>query len=107
MKEIYPSGIKGGSALQSGMKRLLAAVLAMMMLFSVTALAQEDEELTEEDLFAQWDAEADETEDVLLEEGGEVSTTLTEEERAALEAADAAEQVTIDGSQLEDRKSVV
>jgi len=101
MKEIYPSGIKGGSALQSGMKRLLAAVLAMMMLFSVTALAQEDEELTEEDLFAQWDAEADETEDVLLEEGGEVSTTLTEEERAALEAADAAEQVTIDGSQLE------
>ena len=56
--------------MRTGMKRLFAAFAAGMLLFS-TAFAQEDQELTEEDLCAQWDLEADETENVVLDENGE------------------------------------
>ena len=59
--------------MRTGMKRLFAAFAAGMLLFS-TAFAQEDQELTEEDLFAQWDLEADETENVVLDENGEAVT---------------------------------
>ena len=57
--------------MRTGMKRLFAAFAAGMLLFS-TAFAQEDQELTEEDLFAQWDLEADETENVVLDENGAI-----------------------------------
>ena len=93
------------------MKRLLAALMALMMLFTAFAFAEEDQEVNEDDLFAEWDMEADETEDVLLDDASagdgtdepdDLNAVLSEEEKAALEALDNAEGgVTIDNSQLE------
>ena len=70
--------------MRTGMKRLFAAFAAGMLLFS-TAFAQEDQELTEEDLFAQWDLEADETENVMLDENGEEHQVLSDAELAELD----------------------
>ena len=70
--------------MRTGMKRLFAAFAAGMLLFS-TAFAQEDQELTEEDLFAQWDLEADETENVVLDENGEEHQVLSDAELAELD----------------------
>ena len=97
--------------MRRSMKRLLAALMALMMLFTAFAFAEEDQEVNEDDLFAEWDMEADETEDVLLDDASasdgtdepdDLNTVLSEEEKAALEALDNAEGgVTIDNSQLE------
>ncbi len=97
--------------MRRSMKRLLAALMALMMLFTAFAFAEEDQEVNEDDLFAEWDMEADETEDVSLDDASDsdgtdepddLNTVLSEEEKAALEALDNAEGgVTIDNSQLE------
>lgn len=97
--------------MRRSMKRLLAALMALMMLFTAFAFAEEDQEVNEDDLFAEWDMEADETEDVLLDDASagdgtdepdDLNAVLSEEEKAALEALDNAEGgVTIDNSQLE------
>lgn len=97
--------------MRRSMKRLLAALMALMMLFTAFAFAEEDQEVNEDELFAEWDMEADETEDVLLDDASvsdgtdepdDLNTVLSEEEKAALEALDNAEGgVTIDNSQLE------
>ena len=71
-----------------------------MLLFS-TAFAQEDQELTEEDLFAQWDLEADETENVVLDENGEEHQVLSDAELAELDTLEGMGEVVIDESQLE------
>ena len=90
--------------MRKGMKQVLAALLALTMLFgAVGAFAEEDTEISSDELFNQMDEEADQTEDVSLDEPMDTDTDeLTEEERAALEALDSAEGgVTIDNSQLE------
>ena len=90
--------------MRKGMKHVLAALLALTMLFGVVgAFAEEDTEISSDELFNQMDEEADQTEDVLLDEDmGTDTDELTEEEKAALEALDSAEGgVTIDNSQLE------
>ena len=86
--------------MRTGMKRLFAAFAAGMLLFS-TAFAQEDQELTEEDLFAQWDLEADETENVVLDENGEEHQVLSDAELAELDTLEDMGEVVIDESQLE------
>ena len=86
--------------MRTGMKRLFAAFAAGMLLFS-TAFAQEDQELTEEDLFAQWDLEADETENVMLDENGEEHQVLSDAELAELDTLEDMGEVVIDESQLE------
>lgn len=86
--------------MRNGMKRLFAAIAAGMLLFSV-AFAQEDEEITEEDLFAQWDLEADVTEDVMLDENGQEHEILTDAELAELDNLEDMGEVVIDESQLE------
>lgn len=86
--------------MRNGMKRLFAAIAAGMLLFSV-AFAQEDEEITEEDLFAQWDLEADVTEDVMLDENGQEHEILTDAELAELDSLEDMGEVVIDESQLE------
>lgn len=86
--------------MRTGMKRLCAAFAAGMLLFS-TAFAQEDQELTEEDLFAQWDLEADETENVVLDENGEEHQVLSDAELAELDTLEDMGEVVIDESQLE------
>lgn len=86
--------------MRNGMKRLFAAIAAGMLLFSV-AFAQEDEEITEEDLFAQWDLEADVTEDVMLDENGQEHEILTDAELAELDSLEDMDEVVIDESQLE------
>ena len=86
--------------MRNGMKRLLAALAAGLLLFS-TAFAQEDEEITEEDLFAQWDLEADVTEDVMLDEDGQEHEILSDAELAELDDLEDMGEVTIDESQLE------
>lgn len=86
--------------MRTGMKRLFAAFTAGMLLFS-TAFAQEDQELTEEDLFAQWDLEADETENVVLDENGEEHQVLSDAELAELDTLEDMGEVVIDESQLE------
>lgn len=97
--------------MRRSMKRLLAALMALMMLFTAFAFAEEDQEVNEDELFAEWDMEVDETEDVSLDdvsagdgtdEPDDLNTVLSEEEKAALDALDNAEGgVTIDNSQLE------
>ena len=90
--------------MRKGMKQVLAALLALTMLFGVVgAFAEEDTEISSDELFNQMDEEADQTEDVSLDEDMDTDTDeLTEEEKAALEALDHAEGgVTIDNSQLE------
>lgn len=90
--------------MRKGMKQVLAALLALTMLFgAVGAFAEEDTEISSDELFNQMDEEADQTEDVSLDEPMDTDTDeLTEEEKAALEALDSAEGgVTIDNSQLE------
>ena len=90
--------------MRKGMKQVLAALLALTMLFGVVgAFAEEDTEISSDELFNQMDEEADQTEDVSLDENMDTDTNeLTEEEKAALEALDHAEGgVTIDNSQLE------
>ena len=86
--------------MRNGMKRLLAALAAGLLLFS-TAFAQEDEEITEEDLFAQWDLEADVTEDVMLDADGQEHEILSDAELAELDDLEDMGEVTIDESQLE------
>lgn len=86
--------------MRNGMKRLFAAIAAGMLLFSV-AFAQEDEEITEEDLFAQWDLEADVTEDVMLDENGQEHEILTDAELAELDNLEDMGEVVIDETQLE------
>ena len=85
--------------MRKGMKQVLAALLALTMLFgAVGAFAEEDTEISSDELFNQMDEEADQTEDVSLDEPMDTDTDeLTEEEKAALEALDHAEGgVTID-----------
>ena len=86
--------------MRNGMKRLLAALAAGLLLFS-TAFAQEDEEITEEDLFAQWDLEADVTEDVMLDADGQEHEILSDAELAELDDLEDMGEMTIDESQLE------
>ncbi len=86
--------------MRNGMKRLLAALAAGMLLFTA-AYAQEDEEITEEDLFAQWDLEADVTEDVMLDANGQEPETLSDADLTELDALEDMGEVVIDESQLE------
>ena len=51
--------------MRKGMKQVLAALLALTMLFGVVgAFAEEDTEISSDELFNQMDEEADQTEDV-------------------------------------------
>ena len=72
--------------MRKGMKQVLAALLALTMLFgAVGAFAEEDTEISSDDLFNQMDEEADQTEDVSLDEHMDTDTDeLTEEEKRAL-----------------------
>ena len=69
--------------MRKGMKQVLAALLALTMLFGVVgAFAEEDTEISSDELFNQMDEEADQTEDVLLDEDMDTDTDeLTEEEK--------------------------
>ena len=57
--------------------------------------------MTEEDLLAQWDLEADETENVVLDENGEEHQVLSDAELAELDTLEDMGEVVIDESQLE------
>ena len=81
-------------------QRLCAMGLALLMLFSCCAFA-EDDGMTEDEYYAEWDEAEEIVEDVLLDEEGNETELLTEEDLEILASMDEGMTVTIDPAQLE------
>ena len=82
-------------------QRIAAMVMALCLVFTCVSFAEDEEEMTEDELYAEWDEAEEIEEDVLLDDEGNETELLTDEDLEILASMDEGMTVEIDPTQLE------